>query len=257
MVSLCNSFASNGREGGADGCRSEANLPPRSGGDKLAAMVRVARSWFFRGLALTWAGAVLLACGAQSENYDDQDWTKDHGLQSGAWREVETLFSAAESDADRYNQTLRGVRHDLTPRSGAEPTTRCTCLDVIIGKPSDPRFAWADTPPALSDKTMALAVRTEGSNCPNGPAKRRPSIQAVEERGGNVTVVIEELGYDRPQALGAVIPKPALEGALYVRAASSKHQRLPYAATVHGNNICRVVTDPNQHHQQIRSGRRF
>ena len=220
-------------------------------------MVCRARSWLRGALAVGWVGAVVFGCGAQSENFDDQDWTKDHGLQSGAWREVETLFSAAESDADRYNQSLPGVRQDLTLRGGTDPSTRCTCLDVAIGSPNDPRFAWADVRPTVSSKTMVLAISTEGSNCPSGPDKRRPSIQAVEQRGANVTVVIEELGYDRPQALGAIIPKPGAEGALYVRAASSKQLKLPYAATVHGNNICRVVTDPNQHHLQIRSGRRF
>ncbi len=200
----------------------------------------------------------MLGCGAQSENFDDRDWTKDSGLQSGAWREVETLFSASESDADRYNRSLRGVRHDLTLRSGGEPTTRCTCLDVAVGRPSDPRFAWAEKRPNLSDKNLVFALRTEGSNCPNGPARRRPSIRAVEERRGNVTVVIEELSYDRPQALGAVIPKPSANGALYVRAGDKKrHQRLPYAATVQGSNVCRIDTDPVAHHRQIRSGRRF
>jgi hypothetical protein len=204
-------------------------------------------------LVLALLGAVVSGCGAQSENYDDKDWTKQHGIQSAPYREVESLFSAEESDADQFKFSLNGVRHDLTMKAGIKPDTRCTCLDVAIGPPGDPRFVWAGKRPKVSGKDMVIAVRTEGSKC-EGPAKRRPSIQAVDTRGDDVTVVIEELGYERPQALGAIIVKPGHGGRLYVRAAKKS---LPYARTVAGSNICRIETDLRKHHQQVRAGRRF
>lgn len=205
-------------------------------------------------LALAVLGALVAGCGAQSENYDDKDWTKEHGVQSAPWRDVETLFGEEENDADQFKFSLNGVRHDLTLKPGAKPETRCTCLDVGIGRPGDERFSWAGKRPKVSGKDMVIALRTVGSKCEGESDKRRPSIQAVDSRGPDVTVVIEELPFERPQALGAVIVKPGHNGRLYVRAA---RKGLPYARTVSGTNICRIETDPSQHHQQVRAGRRF
>jgi hypothetical protein len=197
-------------------------------------------------------------CAAQGEHFDDRDWTKDHGIQTGAWREVETLFGEEERDSDQ-NNALRGVRLDLTMTAKATPDTRCHCLDVVIGQPTEKKFAWAGPKPNVGSQQMALAIRTEGSKCtlPDG-VRRRPSIQAVDTNGRDVIVVIEELPYDRPQALGAVIQKPHPEGRLYVRSRRFKNVVLPYAHQgLAQNGACLIKTDPREHHQQFGSGRRF
>ena len=206
------------------------------------------------GICVAVLGLSVAGCGAQSENFDDKDWTKDHGIQTAPWREVESMFSDQESNADQFKFSLNGVRHDLTLKADGKPTTRCTCLDVAVGRPGDPRFVWAGRRPRVSGKDMVIALRTEGSNCPNAPKGRRPSIQGVDTRGDDVIVLIEELPYDRPQALGAIIVKPGHQGRLYVKAVTTK---LPYARTKSGANVCYIDTDPRQHHQQVRAGRRF
>jgi hypothetical protein len=208
-------------------------------------------------LGLSGLGLSLIGCGAQSENFDDKDWTKQHGIQTAPWREVESMFSDQESNADQFKFSLEGVRHDLTLGPDAKPTTRCTCLDVAIGTAGDRRFVWAGKRPKVAGKDMVVALRTEGSNCPNGPDKRRPSIQGVDTRGDDVTIIIEELKLDRPQALGAIIVKPGAQGRLYVRAANTKRTKLPYARAKSGANVCYIETDPRLHHQQVRAGRRF
>lgn len=206
-------------------------------------------------------GVFALGCGAQSENFDDRDWTKDHGIQSPgqkeAWREVETLFGADESDVDRFEQSLRGVRHDLTLKPDAVVDTKCTCLDVAIGDPRDKRFHWAGTRPTVSGKNLILALRTEGSGCNTPQQNRRPSIRAVDTKGGDVIVVIEELTFDRPQALGAIIKKPSLNGELYVRSEQYKYKKLPYAVTQSGKSWCKIATDDQRHRERVRSGRRY
>jgi len=217
-------------------------------------VVRRAWAWALRPLVgLTLLGACTVGCGAQSQNFDDKDWTKEHGIETAPYREVESLFSDQESNADQFKFSLNGVRHDLTLKSSAKPTTRCTCLDVAIGRPGDPRFVWAGKRPKVSGKDMVIAMRTDGSKCPHGAEDRRPSIQGVDTRGDDVTVIVEELTFDRPQALGAIIVKPGHKGRLYVRAASNA---LPYARAKTGPNICYIDTE-RQHHQQVRSGRRF
>lgn len=210
------------------------------------------------GLALV-ACTTLFGCAVDAQHHEDRDWTKEHGIQTGAWREVETLFAAEDRDADRYKSTPRGVRHDLSFSKNARPDTRCHCLDVIIGKPDDPKFAWAGRRPKISHKHIALAIKTNGSKCslPDGTA-RRPSIQAVDVVGEDVIIVIEELPFDRPQALGAVVQKPYPDGNLWVRPRKYKNRVLPYARGVQDRTTrCLIKTDKRQHHLNIRSGRHF
>lgn len=197
-------------------------------------------------------------CAAQTENFDDRDWTKQHGIQTGAYRNVETLFDASESDVDRFRYILRGVRNDLTLRQQGDPNSRCTCLDVAVGRPTDPRFKWAEERPSVSPDHIVVSVRTEGSVCPAGKPKRRPSIQAVDRVGQDVIVVVEELGVERPQALGAIVTKPGPDGHIWVRSRKSKRRSLPYARRPDAKrDMCRIDTDRRLHHQQIRAGRRF
>jgi hypothetical protein len=233
-------------------------LPGVLGGEKIRPMFCRAIESRLPALVACGLAALVSGCAAQTENFDDRDWTKEHGLQSGAWRNVETLFDASEGDVDRYNYILRGVRHDLTLRADAKADTRCSCLDVAVGRPGDKRFRWAEERPAVSPKHIVVSVRTEGSVCPGGNPERRPSIQAVDKVGQDVIVVIEELTYERPQALGAVVTKPGPDGHLWLRSRKSKKYSLPYARRPDAKrDMCQIDTDRRLHHEQIRSGRRF
>jgi hypothetical protein len=208
------------------------------------------------------AGLLALAsavgCAGQSEHFNDRDWTKDHGIQTGAWREVETLFGEEESAVEQ-NFVPRGVRLDLTMAGKTTPDTRCNCLDVVIGSVGDKKFSWAGSKPLVGENQMAVAIRTEGSKCALPDAvKRRPSIQAVDLNGRDVVIIIEELPYDRPQALGAIVQKPHSEGHLYVRSRRYKNLVLPYAHQGFlQNDACLIKTDPREHHLQSGSGLSF
>ena len=188
-----------------------------------------------------------MACGAKHELYEDKDWTRDHGAEGKAWREVEALFSADESNADRYNYVLRGVRHDLTMSANAKPDSRCTCMDVVLGRPTDKKFRWAGEVPLIGKEQLVVAVRTEQSQCPAGtPETRRPSIRAVDFSKGHVVVVIEELPFDRPQALGAIIQRPKPGGSLFLRARKYRKIVLPYGHSGLTNATCKLYTRPRQ-----------
>lgn len=184
--------------------------------------------------------ASVWGCGASSENYDDKDWTTKRGVESGAWREVESMTPEEETDPQAANHSLRGVRHDLMMAPSANADARCNCVDIVIGTPREPKFAWAGERPSISAEHMIIALRTEGSACTGGTDKRRPSIHAVDQKGNDVIVVIEELGFNRPQALGAIIKKPGPNGALYVRAHRIKGVSVPYAASTEQGGMCRV-----------------
>ncbi len=211
-----------------------------------------------RTVALGLVTALAAGCGASNENFDDRDWTKEHGIQRGAYRNVETLFDASETDVDRYNYILRGVRHDLTLGDEGKPDTRCSCLDVAVGRPQDKRFHWAEERPAVSPDHIVVSLRTDGSVCPGGNPERRPSIQAVDRVGQDVIVVVEELGFERPQAMGAVVEKPGPDGHLWVRSRKSKKYSLPYARRPGAKrDMCQIETDRRLHHSHTRAGRRF
>lgn len=198
-------------------------------------------------MLLTQAG-----CARQQTFLEDQSWTRDQGGQGERWREVESLFSAEESDADNYNAVLLGVRHDLAMMPEAKPTAVCNCLDVLVGRPEDPGFAWAGERPIVSVKHQVVAVRPRGRQCQGGQAIIRPSIRAVDSEGGNVFLVIEELRLDRPSALGAVVPQMQPGGTLFVR---SNRESEPFGGTARladgtvrtggwKERLCRVTTRP-------------
>jgi len=204
-------------------------------------------------VALRWRGLVRAAtvftvggvgCGAQSPYLEDQEWSRDRGNETGAWRDTESLFNTGRATKTDYRYVLRGVRHDLTMAKKAEPTKRCSCLDVVVGRPRDKKFRWISEIPLVSTDQFVVAVRTEGTKCPEGTREqrlRRPSIQAVDAVGKHTVVVVEELPTDRPQALGAIVRKPLPGGSLFVR---PRFRHLPYAHSHIDYLACKVFTRP-------------
>jgi hypothetical protein len=208
------------------------------GPQACAPLVRSART----GTVLFCLATLSLGCAARNDFREDSDWTRDPGAEGGKWREVESLFDAADGEADRPDQSLRGVRHDLSMASNQTPDIRCSCLDVVVGRPHDAKFRWAGQRPSTSHKNLAVAFRTEGSQCAGASPNRRPSIQAVDVDGRDVIIVVEELPYNRPQALGAIVRRPRPGGALYVRSRQFKKTKLPYAQSSQIHGMCKVVS---------------
>src|SRR5260221_1800634 len=91
-----------------------------------------------RWLSLWAACSGALGCADKADLYEDRDWTQEGEAKPAAWREVESLFSKEETDADKGSYTLRGVRHDLTLAKDAKIDAHCTCLDVSYGSADDP-----------------------------------------------------------------------------------------------------------------------
>ncbi len=184
-----------------------------------------------------------LGC-AKKDDLLDADWTKESKSGQTPWREVESLFTNQKADSNDARHALRGVRHDVSLSPQANPSARCTCLDVSVGASNDPRFRWTGDVPLLAPDQLAFGMRTEGSNCPAPEGQpRRPSIYAVDQVDGDTIIVVEELPADRPQALGAIIPMPSPGHSLYVRARADHHHVAMYAQGPKGPaSMCRVMT---------------
>jgi hypothetical protein len=214
------------------------------------------------GLAALLAGALaLVGCGGSRQQVDSfwaggdlepgppqGDEAKDGGAKKlkrdiGAPDDFEQAPAAGGMgpEAPRAS-TWFGVRHDLALASSpSSPSSkeRCSCLAVEVGKAEDPKFQWAAGAPEVGADALVLAFSARGVECPGGSPdekNRRPSISAVDQEGNDVIVEIEELASGRPLASGAILPKPASGGAVYVKARSSK---LPYARA-QGGGRCKV-----------------
>ena len=198
-------------------------------------------AWISPALGLVLTG-LTLGCGGQSKFLEDEDWTHDRPPDGGAWREEESLSAPPEGNTGAVKHDLNGVRLDLTLGKQAEPSARCSCLDVLVGQPRDPGFLWGPEVPTLAADQMVIAMRTEGTKCPAGTPEatiRRPSIRGIDHVGADVIVVVEELPVGRPLALGAVTTMPGPGGSVYVRPAD---HRLPYGVEAGARQLCKVYS---------------
>ncbi|WP_437722851.1 hypothetical protein [Sorangium sp. So ce861] len=199
------------------------------------------------------SGAVLAACGGSQHAGAAAFWEgdtvdpsapaePDAAQQKAPRRAVGTpdnFDGAASTPEERAPSSWVGVRHDLALARAASRVERCSCLAVEVGAARDPKFQWAAGAPETGADTLAVALSARGVPCPGGPADeelRRPSISAVDQEGNDVIIEVEELPPGRPLATGAVIPRPASGGAIYVKGRSAK---VPYARAA-GGARCKV-----------------
>jgi hypothetical protein len=111
--------------------------------------------------------------------------------------------------------------------------TNCMCLAVAVGQPNDPRMRW-DGQVSVLDSTsqLALALGSEGIDCPGAPKDALGgSYHGYEKQGDDVVVFVEVGRMGRPLASGAVVPKPADGGKVVV---SPVDRKTPYGRSADG-----------------------
>ena len=151
-----------------------------------------------------------------TQRASDSDWSPEPE-QVHKRREPEMLN--VQPIVETKPTAVLGVRHDLM-LSNAPHEARCACLSVEVGHADDPRFFWTGGAPDVGGDALAFAIGARGIACPGGDPddrRRRPSISAVDQDGGDIIVEVEDLPEGRPLASGAIIPKPGPSGAIYVR----------------------------------------
>jgi hypothetical protein len=178
------------------------------------------------------AAASAAGCGGGKHATADSFWSSGPNEEgTRPLRETEELTDSTMTPLTPTEDVAAwvGVRHDLMLAPSPGRKERCSCLAVEVGDPKDPRFQWVAGPPEIGDGAMAVALSARGVTCPGGnpdEEKRRPSISAVDQDGNDIVVEVEELPEGRPLATGAVIPKPAGGGSVYVKGRSAA---VPYA----------------------------
>lgn len=138
---------------------------------------------------------------------------------------------------------LLGARQDLSYRGPA--TTQCKCLAVATGQPGDAAFQWSGAKPEISSASqLVVALSSAGIDCPEAGANPPGASYWGYERSGNdVVVVVETASPNHPLASGAIVPRPAGGGQLYVRPVDKK---LPYGKPASGAGVrCKVAAGTN------------
>jgi hypothetical protein len=131
-------------------------------------------------------------------------------------------FGAEDEEEVGSDQALPGARLDLE-FAPENPTPNCECLAVAVGQPTDTNFAWQVAAPSVdAARYVVLAFSAEGIACPRAQGKAQgPSYWGYEAQGENVIVYVENAAVGRPQARGAIIPRPAGGGRLLVKPRSN------------------------------------
>lgn len=152
--------------------------------------------------------------------------------QPGALETEANVLTPASKGESSGTETWVGVRHDLSMKPGTPRTPACGCLAVEVGMPGKQAFLWDGQVPSIGPDAVVVALSARGVECPAEPdeSKRRASISAVDRDGDDVIIEIEELPEGRPLALGAIIPKPGPNGALYLQPRNAKVRFTPQGA---------------------------
>lgn len=127
---------------------------------------------------------------------------------------------ALEPEADPQF-ALFGARHDFTVKD-ASGAISCQCVSVLLGPPSSGKLAWVGEMPRTKPETQ-LVVALVPTACSDGA--EGASYWGYRVEGNDVVVLLEAWKPGRPRTLGAIVPRPAVGGQVYVAPVNA---RLPY-----------------------------
>jgi len=192
-----------------------------------------------KSLGLFFCLSLAAACGGAPRKYEaDPNWASKDTISTED--DASAFVDVRAPQIADVNFDWVGVRPDLAIARTQPRKADCSCLSVEIGQPFDPKFTWEGAPPKISGNKLAVAVSSFGIDCPGGPqdqAERRPSIRAVDRRGNDVIIEIEDISVERPVASGAIFNPPGAGGAVYIR---PRNAGLPYARPSSGS-LCRAL----------------
>jgi hypothetical protein len=129
---------------------------------------------------------------------------------------VTANLASAEAPGTLPDIALLGARHDL--RYVGPATATCRCLAVTLGGVSDAGMAWRSQVPEVDPSSqLVIALSSEGVACPDAPKDGLgASYWGYRVAGEDVIVVVESARGGRPVTGGAIIPKPAGNGRVFV-----------------------------------------
>jgi len=168
-------------------------------------------------LALVVASACKASVNAEAKMGVGEEETATDIEEPLASASTEGPIRAAEPAGDAA-PALLGARPDLRLAPGKQ-TKMCRCLALAAGVPSDPAFLWEAQVPAIDpDTELVIAFSSVGAECADEPKDSLgASYWGYQTRAQDVVVLVECARSGRPVTTGAIIPRPAEGGHVYVR----------------------------------------
>lgn len=193
-----------------------------------------------KGLALV---AVLVATGCHASVSADvkaSGGAQQESLDEGAPGTGKPLVGEPDAEQPAGPTALLGARHDLQlSDSLTQPT--CSCVAAAVGMPNSSSFKWEDGVPTLDPGSQeVVALSSQGVACSAEVPKDTlgASYWGYKVQGSDVVVIVENARFGRPITNGAIIPKPAPGGHVYLQPAS---RSVPYARPLSGGgNRCQL-----------------
>jgi hypothetical protein len=156
--------------------------------------------------------------------------------------------SALIDEAPSVDFALFGARHDFTVKDGSGAVA-CKCVSALLGPPSSGKLAWSGEMPKTKPETqLVVALLPASGECSGAPAgSGGASYWGYRIEGNDVVVLLEDWKTSRPRTLGAIIPKPAVGGQVYLSPVSSK---LPYGTPANGPGARCALGNPGPQRNQ-------
>lgn len=179
--------------------------------------------------------------GASTEtNFDaegDATWQMTEDTQSASQTSATAESSTPRGTSPKTSPALLGARHDLLLSSGATET--CKCLATVLGTSSTPGFVWTGERPTLdASRQLVVALASDGIACPESTAGA--SYMGYAVKGGDVIVHVEAAVEGRPITYGAIIPRPAQGGQVYIEPVG----KIPHGKGLDGQPRCALGAGP-------------
>jgi hypothetical protein len=178
------------------------------------------------------------ACHASVDASASMNTTKsedvvDFDKRPGGTDGVDAIADSAASQASAAEPALLGARQDVELVPGA-PATECRCVQAAVGMPSSPLFKWQGEVPGLDPASqLVVAFRTSDLKCQGAPeGSLGASYWGYRQTDKDVIVVLEAAQFGRPMTSGAIIPRPAAGGRLFLEPRTAK---IPFGAAASGN----------------------
>ncbi|HET9931224.1 MAG TPA: hypothetical protein VFQ35_11075 [Polyangiaceae bacterium] len=169
-----------------------------------------------------------------------QDPPEKQGLASNSQplsAEESARQAALAEPATNPDLALFGARHDFVVKD-ASGAVGCQCVSVLLGPPSSGKLEWRGEMPRTKPETQLVVALVPG-NCPDGA--EGASYWGYRVDGNDVVVLLEGWKPGRPRTLGAIVPRPAVGGQVYVAPVSSK---LPYGKALAGGGARCAAGNP-------------
>ena len=147
---------------------------------------------------------------------------------------------------------LFGARHDFTVKD-ASGATACRCVSALLGPPSSGKLEWRGEMPKTKPETQLVIALVPGSaECAGAPkGSGGASYWGYRVEGNDVIVLLEDWKTSRPRTLGAIVPKPAVGGQVYLSPVS---RALPYGAPASGAGTRCALGNPGPQRNQPLTG---